>query len=101
MKIKPLRDIIVAVALEEVGRAGLLYMPENYKQSLVQHHKALVIASGPNAEEHCPVGSIVHVSETWGESFIYGKRTVKIGRIRDINGVLPDARVKDVAKYLD
>lgn len=85
--IRPLRDNIVARPLEPIGMAGALFMPENYKQNLLQHHKCVVIASGPKAQEVCPVGTVVHVKESWGEAVMHNGEKVWIGRIRDINGI--------------
>lgn len=88
MTIRPLRDLIVAVPIEETNRVGALYMPDNSLQALRTHFKARVLASGPEAREHAPVGSIVHVSESWGtDDVIFEGRKAKMGRLRDVNGV--------------
>jgi len=99
--IKPLRDLIVATPLEETDKVGLLTMPENYKQALRVHYRAVVLFSGPKATKDVPPGSIVHVSESWGEKFTYRNKPVWIGRIRDINGVCEGDRIADYNSYLD
>ena len=102
MKIRPLRDIIVAVPLEDSGKVGLLYMPDNKLQALATHQRMLVIAAGPKAEEQgCFVGVIIHASERWGEALGYGQKVARIGRSRDINGICPGEKVADKGKYLD
>lgn len=102
--IKPLRDLIVATPLEPTDKVGLLTIPENYKQSLRTHFKCVVINAGPAAMEVCPPGTIIHVSESWGDQFwdrMKPERKFIIGRIRDINGVCEGERIKDTNKYLD
>lgn len=87
MTIQPLRDLIVAIPVEETNRVGALYMPDNTLQALRTHYRARVVASGPKAQEHAPVGAFVHVSQSWGEDVDHEGKKAKIGRIRDINGV--------------
>jgi co-chaperonin GroES (HSP10) len=101
--IKPLRDMIVAVpvAAADTRQVGLLVMPDNTLQNLRTHYKAVVLFSGPKAKDTVPPGTIVHVSESWGEQFIYRNRKVWIGRIRDINGVVEGEALVDTNKYLD
>lgn len=100
--IRPLRDMLVAVMLDDTNKCGLLVMPENYKQALLQHGRALVLAAGPKAREQgIEAGCIIHVSEVWGEKFEHRGRQVKVGRSRDINGVIPGERISDLNKYLD
>jgi hypothetical protein len=100
--IKPLRDNIVAVPIEEPKKIGLLWMPENKKQALRVHYRSVVLYSGPKAKELCPPGTIIHVSESWGEEFQHRGKTVWIGRIRDINGICEDQTpLKDFNSYLD
>lgn len=102
MKIKPLRDIIVAIPCEETGRVGLLYMPDNTKQALRTHRKMLVIAAGPLANEQgIEPGVIVHASDVWGDPMDYGTKRCWIGRSRDINGIVQGERIEDTGKYLD
>lgn len=102
MKIKPLRDLIVAVPLEDSGMVGLLHMPDNKLQALATHQKLLVVASGPKAiEQGCEVGCLIHASERWGEKLDYGKRQPRIGRLRDINGLVEGVRLADTNAYLD
>jgi co-chaperonin GroES (HSP10) len=86
---KPLGDKIIVEPLEHPGKIGLIHIPDAYKtQSTLTHYKGKVLASGPKAEEHCPVGSIVHLHEAWGEKFILEGKALFSGRLRDINGVL-------------
>ena len=47
-----------------------------------------MLASGPKAKDIAPVGSFVHVSETWGEKFNYEGNALISGRLRDVNGVV-------------
>lgn len=104
MKIKPLRDLIVAAPLEPTDKVGILTMPENYKQALRTHFKCVVINAGPDAAKLCPPGTIIHVSESWGEQYqdkMKPERRFIIGRIRDINGICEGEQVQDTNKYLD
>jgi len=100
--IKPLRDIIVCVPCEEVGRVGALYMPDNKLQSLRTHRKMLVIAAGPEAvKQGCESGSIVHASDVWGDPLPYGEKKAWIGRLRDVTGICEGEQVVDKGRYLD
>ena len=91
MTIRPLRDLIVAVPIESTNRVGALYMPDNSRQALRTHFRAKVLASGPLAQEHVPVGSIISVSQSWGETDVeFDGQKAKLGRARDINAVLLD-----------
>lgn len=97
---RPLRDLIVAIPLEDdIKKVGALFIPENYQQDLRVHYKALVLFSGPKAMEHCPPGTVVWVSESWGDKWLHKGRKVRIGRIRDINAVLEGEVVPDHNKY--
>ncbi len=100
--IKPLRDIIVAVMLDDTDKSGLLVMPKNYSQKLLQHGKAVVLAAGPIAQEQgIEAGTVIHCSEAWGEAMEVGLKKYRIGRSRDIDGVCVGERIKDTGKYLD
>ena len=100
--IKPLRDIIVAVLLDDVTKSGLLHIPVNYSEAMLQHGRALVLASGPIAvEQGCVPGVVIHVSEAWGQAITHNGKKYKMGRSRDINGILPGETVPDFNKYLD
>ena len=100
--IRPLRDMIVVVMLDDTTKTGTLHLPENYKQALIQHGRALVLYAGPKArEEGCPPGMVVHVSETWGEPMEHNGRKLKIGSLKFINGMLPGEQVEDRMKYMD
>jgi hypothetical protein len=99
--IKPLRDLIVAVPCEEVGRVGALYMPDNTLQALRTHRKMLVLYSGPEAKELCPSGTIVHASDIWGDVIEHKERKMWIGRLRDVNGICAGEEIKDTNKYSD
>ncbi len=99
--IRPLRDILVAVPLEETDKVGILHMPANFKQVLRTHYKLLVLASGPEAKEVCPAGTVIHASESWGEKILHQKKTLLVGRARDINGICEGERIEDLKKYLD
>ncbi len=88
MTIRPLRDLIVVVPVEETNRVGALYMPDNSLQGLRTHFRMKVVASGPLAQEHAPVGSFVHVSQSWGTDDVqHDGKPAKMGRLRDVNGV--------------
>ena len=100
--IKPLRDIIAAIPLEERGMVGLLHMPANDKQALGTHRRMLVLYAGPTAKEQgCEAGAVIHASERWGEEFVHRGRVLWIGRTRDINGLVDGVRITDLGKYLD
>ena len=99
--IKPLRDLIVAVPCEEVGRVGALYMPDNTKQALRTHRRMVVLYAGPQAQEHCPAGSIVNCSDVWGDEIEHKGKKMWLGRMRDINCVLEGVQLADVQKYRD
>lgn len=102
--IRPLRDILVAVEIPNTGKGMLsdtLIMPENYKQALLTHHKALVLAAGPLAMADCPPGTVIHCSEVWGENMRVGEKKYRIGRLRDIDGVCPGEQVPDYNRYMD
>ncbi len=100
--IRPLRDLLVAVPCEQVGKVGALYMPDNTKQALRTHRKMLVLAAGPVAQEQgIESGTIVHASESWGEEMRHGNRMIWVGRSRDINGICPGEQLADAGKYLD
>lgn len=100
--IRPLRDNLVAIPCEEVGKVGALWMPDNKLQSLRTHRKMLVLAAGPVAQEQGIVsGTVIHASESWGENFIHNGRNIWLGRSRDINGLCPGEQVVDTGKYLD
>ena len=100
--IRPTRDNIVAIPIEEPKKIGLLWMPDNDKQALRVHYRAVVLYAGPKAKELCPSGTIIHVSESWGEQFRHKGKTVWIGRIRDINGICEEqTSIRDLATYLD
>jgi len=103
MNIEPLRDILVAVPCEAVGRVGALYMPENTLQALRTHRKMLVLAAGPLAKEQgIDSGVTIHASESWGEEFPYGDgKKVWVGRSRDINGIVEGEAINDTFKYMD
>ena len=88
MTIRPLRDLIVVVPVEVTDRVGSIWMPDNKLQGLVTHYRARVLAAGPKAEEFAPVGSEVHISDTFGETVEYEGKKARMGRIRDINGVV-------------
>ena len=85
---RPLGDKIIAKPIEQIDKIGSIVMPENYKQALTPHFRAKVVSSGPKAQEYAPVGAIIHVSNNWGELFEWNGETLRIGRIRDINGVM-------------
>lgn len=100
--IRPLRDIIAAIPIEQVGKVGALYMPDNTLQSLRTHRKMLVLYAGPKAKEQgCESGVVVHCSETWGEEIMHKGRKLWIGRTRDINGIVEGAELMDTGKYMD
>lgn len=100
--IRPLRDLIVAVPCEEVGRVGALYMPGNKLQALRTHRKMLVLAAGPKAQDQgIEHGVIIHASESWGELMQIQGKTVFVGRSRDINGICVGEQVLDNRKYAD
>ena len=103
LKIKPLRDILVAVPCEAVGRVGALYMPENTLQALRTHRKMLVLAAGPLAKEQgIDSGVVIHASESWGEELPYGDgKKAWVGRSRDINGIVEGEVINDTMLYLD
>lgn len=102
MKIKPLRDILVAIPCEEEGRVGALYMPDNKLQALRTHRKMLVLAAGPKAQEQgIESGTIIHASDTWGEIIKVRGKTYYVGRSRDINGICLGEALVDAGKYLD
>ena len=89
MKIpRPLGDKIIARPVEETNKAGLLIIPPNYRQDLRTHFRCVVLSSGPKAEEYAPAGTIVHVSQSWGEKFIFEGKQLICGRLRDINAVM-------------
>jgi co-chaperonin GroES (HSP10) len=89
MKIpQPLGDKIIARAVEPTNKQGMLIIPPNYSQALRTHYRAVVVASGAKAKDIAPVGSIIHVSESWGEKFIYEGNAFISGRLRDVNGVV-------------
>ncbi len=66
--IRPLRDNIVAVPCEEVGRVGALYMPDNRLQSLRTHRRMVVLYAGPLAQEHCAAGTVVKEDVAWAHA---------------------------------
>ena len=99
--IKPLRDLIVAVPCEQTGRVGVLYMPDNTKQSLRTHRRMVVLYAGPLAKEHSDVGSVVNCSDTWGDEIDHKGRKMWIGRQRDINCVLVGVELEDTRIYSD
>ena len=100
--ITPLKDNIIAVPCEEVGRVGALWMPNNKLQSLRTHRKMLVLYAGPKAkQEGVESGVVVHCSESWGEQIIYKEKTMWFGRLRDVNGICEGVQLKDTAKYSD
>jgi len=91
MKIKvprPLGDKLIARPVEETNKQGMLIIPPNYRQDLRTHFRCVVVGSGPKSESIAPVGSIIHVTESWGEKFIYQGNQFICGRLRDINGVI-------------
>ncbi len=88
INLRPLRDLIVAEPVAETNRVGLLFMPDNDLQALRTHFKMKVLAAGPDAKEYAPTGAEVHVSQSWGEEVLHEGKKVKIGRLRDINGVV-------------
>lgn len=98
--IKPLRDLIVAVPIEEVGRVGLLYMPDNKLQALRTHRKMVVLYAGPKADL-CPSGTVIHASDIWGDEIMHKGRKMWMGRQRDINGIVEGAALMDTMKYQD
>ena len=100
--IKPLKDYIVAVPCEEVGRVGLLYMPDNSLQGLRTHRKMVVLYAGPKAKEDgCEAGCIVHASESWGDVIDHKGKKMWIGRLRDVNGIVEGVAVVDKNRYQD
>ncbi len=103
MNIKPLRDILVAVPCEQVGKVGALWMPDNTLQSLRTHRKMLVLAAGPLAKEQgIDSGVVIHARESWGEEMPYGDgKKAWVGRSRDINGICEGEAINDTFKYMD
>lgn len=100
--IKPLKDNIVAVMLDDPDRAGALFIPKNQSQAMLQNVRALVVASGPVAREGgVEPGVIIYCSEVWGDKLTLGNKEYKIGKLRHIIGICPEERVKDVNRYLD
>lgn len=102
MNIRPLRDNIVAVMLDDTDKSGPLIIPKNYSQKLLQHGRALVLAAGPIAKEQgIDSGTVIHCSEVWGEKMRVGEKVYKIGRSRDIDGICPGERIADLQRYQD
>jgi|GEM_PF-1993853 co-chaperonin GroES (HSP10) len=100
MKIpRPLKDNLIARPVEETNKQGLLIIPPNYQQALRTHFRCVVVGSGPLSKEMAPVGSIIHVSESWGEKFIYEGNMFICGRLRDINGVI-DGEALTIPEHL-
>lgn len=98
---QPLGDKIIARPVGEQGKIGTLIIPPNYKQGLGTHHKAVVLAAGPKAVDKAPPGTIIHVSERWGERFIYDGKDLYSGRLRDINFILDGEALVDTNAYTD
>jgi co-chaperonin GroES (HSP10) len=94
--IQPLRDNLIAVPREATDRVGALFMPANSQQALRTHFEAKVIGAGPDAVKICPVGSVIHVSESWGQNMVILGKQHKFGRLRDINGVMKDGKLQPV-----
>jgi len=91
---RPLGDKITVRDLEKPEKIGVIFIPDGTKtQSTICHSKALVVAAGPKAVDECPVGSIVHLHEAWGDKVTHEGIDYRIGRIRDINGVLIGERI--------
>lgn len=102
MPIRPLRDNVVAVLLGNTDMVGFLHIPENKQQALLQSTDALVIYSGTLAKNQgIEAGSIIHVSEVWGEPITHNGHKMKIGRSRDINGLREGLTIRDMNAYLD
>jgi co-chaperonin GroES (HSP10) len=98
--IKPLRDNLVAVPIDEVTKVGDIWLPPNKKQALLQHRKMLVLAAGPLAKEQgIESGVVIHASETWGDEIKHKGRSVWLGRSRDIHGIVEGEAIRDTAKY--
>ena len=97
--IRPLRDVIVAVPIDQIEKVGDIFLPPNKKQGLLQHRRMLVLYSGPKAQEHCPSGTVIYAKETWADEIKHKGRSMWIGRLRDIVGILPDVQIADSNKY--
>jgi co-chaperonin GroES (HSP10) len=93
---QPLRDNLCAIPIEATDRVGALYMPANAKQALRTHYQSKVLGAGPDAVKLCPVGSIIHTTESWGEEIMVNGDKLKLGRLRDINGVVKDGKLQPV-----
>lgn len=99
--LQPLGDRIVVKALSPPGKIGFIHIPEHTRtQATITHYKGLVLASGPKAVEHCPVGSIVHLHEAWGEKVIYQEKELYIGRLRDVNFVCEGEALEATNSFL-
>lgn len=97
---RPLGDKIIVRRTEAVGKIGGIHIPDAYKtQATITHGKGVVLAAGPKAIEHCPVGSIVHLHEAWGEKFVIDGKELYSGRLRDVNFVLEGEVLPDVQTY--
>jgi co-chaperonin GroES (HSP10) len=94
--IQPLRDNLCAIPIEATDRVGALFMPANAKQALRTHYQSKVLGAGPDAVNLCPVGSIIHTTESWGEEIEVRGKKAKLGRLRDINGVVKDGALQPV-----
>lgn len=98
---RPLGDKIIVRRTEALGKIGSIHIPDRYKtQATITHGKGVVLASGPKAIEHCPVGSIVHLHEAWGEKFILDGKELYSGRLRDVNFVLEGESLQATDAFL-
>lgn len=102
---QPLGDKIIARPVGDQGKVGTLFIPPNQRQGLGTHHKAVILAAGPKAlgkdGKVVPSGTIIHVSERWGERFIYDGKDLYSGRLRDINFILDGEALADTNTYTD
>ncbi len=101
MSIKPLRDNIVCSPIEDIGRAGRIWLPDNTKRGLKQDRRMVVLYAGPLAKDDCPVGSIINASELWGDEIEHKGKKMWLGRMRDINCVLEGVALPDNRVYSD
>lgn len=85
--IRPLSDRIVIEALPGTGMVGIIHMPNTKNAKNQTFHYASVLAAGPKVEL-AKAGTKVFCSEFFGDEIECEGRKVRVGRERDIVGVI-------------
>lgn len=86
--ILPLRDIIVIDPIPGPETVGGIIVPLLGNTANQAHHYAMVVYAGPKSEAR--PGAKIYCSELFGTPIEHEGRKFRIGRARDIAGIVED-----------